>query len=36
MTDSAVNRRIVLAQRPEGAATLADFRLERVAVPSIG
>jgi hypothetical protein len=36
MTDSAVNRRIVLAQRPQGAATLADFRLERVAVPSLG
>jgi NADPH-dependent curcumin reductase CurA len=36
MTDFAVNRRIVLAQRPQGAATLADFRLERVAVPSIG
>jgi NADPH-dependent curcumin reductase CurA len=36
MTDSAVNRRIVLAQRPQTAATLADFRLERVAVPRIG
>jgi NADPH-dependent curcumin reductase CurA len=36
MTDVAVNRRIVLARRPQGAATLADFRLERVAVPSIG
>jgi len=36
MTDVAVNRRIVLAQRPQVAATLADFRLERVAVPGIG
>jgi len=36
MTDSAVNRRIVLAQRPRAAATLADFRLEHVAIPSIG
>jgi NADPH-dependent curcumin reductase CurA len=35
MTD-IVNRRIVLAQRPKDAATLADFRLERVPVPGIG
>jgi len=36
MTEPVVNRRIVLAQRPQAAATLADFRLERIAVPSIG
>jgi NADPH-dependent curcumin reductase CurA len=31
-----MNRRIVLAQRPDGAATLADFRLEQVPIPTIG
>jgi len=36
MPDPAVNRRIVLAQRPQAVATVADFRLERIAVPSIG
>jgi NADPH-dependent curcumin reductase CurA len=36
MPDPAVNRRIVLAQRPQAVATVADFRLERIAVPRIG
>ena len=33
MTASAVNRRIVLARRPQGAPVAEDFRLEEVAVP---
>jgi NADPH-dependent curcumin reductase CurA len=32
----AVNRRIVLARRPQGAPQLQDFRLERVALPVAG
>jgi len=36
MTDNpGVNRRIVLAERPHGAATLASFRLETTPVPSL-
>jgi NADPH-dependent curcumin reductase CurA len=34
--DPAVNRRVVLASRPRGAPTPADFRLERAAVPTPG
>jgi hypothetical protein len=33
---AAVNRRIVLARRPQGVPQLADFRLERVAPPAVG
>jgi NADPH-dependent curcumin reductase len=33
---SAVNRRIVLARRPQGAPSAADFRLERHPVPTPG
>jgi NADPH-dependent curcumin reductase CurA len=32
----AVNRRIVLARRPEGEPSAADFRLEKEAVPAAG
>ncbi len=32
----AVNRRIVLARRPQGEPQLQDFRLERVALPAAG
>lgn len=34
MTQSAVNRRIVLASRPQGAPTVANFRLEQQPVPT--
>ncbi|GBQ41058.1 NADP-dependent oxidoreductase [Komagataeibacter europaeus] len=34
--DTPQNRRIVLASRPSGAPTLANFRLERVPVPRAG
>jgi NADPH-dependent curcumin reductase len=36
MTSHTVNRRIVLARRPEGAPVPADFRLERLPVPVPG
>ena len=32
----AINRRIVLAQRPQGEPTAADFRLEKEPVPAAG
>jgi NADPH-dependent curcumin reductase CurA len=35
-TDPAVNRRIVLAERPAGKPTLANFRLENATVPAPG
>lgn len=34
--NKTINRRIVLASRPIGAPTAADFRMEEVALPSIG
>lgn len=34
-TDTPINRRIVLAQRPIGAPTAVDFRLEEVAMPEL-
>jgi len=36
MSTAAVNRRFVLARRPQGAPTLEDFRLERLAPPAPG
>jgi NADPH-dependent curcumin reductase len=36
MSDAAVNRRIVLARRPQGAPTADDFRLERLPRPTLG
>jgi len=36
MSTTAVNRRIVLARRPQGAAVAADFRLETLPVPVAG
>ncbi len=35
-TPQAVNRRVVLARRPQGEVTEADFRLEKEAVPAAG
>lgn len=35
MTEPALNRRIVLAERPRGRATLSSFRLEQVPVPQL-
>ena len=32
----AANRRIVLARRPQGAPVADDFRMEQVAIPSVG
>ena len=34
--NAAINRRIVLARRPQGAPTAEDFRIERTAVPEPG
>ena len=34
MSEAAVNRRIVLARRPQGAPTEEDFRLERLPLPT--
>ena len=34
MSEAAVNRRIVLARRPQGAPTEEDFRLERLPLPA--
>jgi len=35
MTEPARNRRIVLAERPRGRATLSSFRLEQVPIPAL-
>src|SRR6202012_231050 len=35
MTEPAGNRRVVLAQRPQGRATLSCFRLEQVPIPPL-
>ena len=35
MTQPALNRRIVLAERPRGRATLSSFRLEQVPIPAL-
>ncbi len=35
MTEPARNRRIVLAERPHGRATLSSFRLEQVPIPAL-
>jgi NADPH-dependent curcumin reductase CurA len=35
MTEPTLNRRIVLAERPRGRATLSSFRLEQVPIPAL-
>lgn len=35
MSDSLVTSRIVLASRPQGAPTAADFRLEQATLPAL-
>ena len=35
MTEPERNRRIVLAERPHGRATLSSFRLEQVPIPAL-
>jgi NADPH-dependent curcumin reductase CurA len=35
MTEPERNRRIVLAERPQGPATLSSFRLEQVPIPAL-